>query len=164
MDKMNKSVIVGMAVLFLVLLLGAYYLYLNLEEPDTVTVSFNERWKIGSSEIEIGSNNDREIIPLLRFEYNGRKYTTFPDDNHDLSVKSVEPVIAPMSAILNGTGNDDAVNFQNFFIASHTSFWATNRRPTAIYVILDEKDVYYAIEGVYKESSGDYGTKGKDRE
>jgi hypothetical protein len=124
------------------------------EDKGSVEVSFDENWKMGSSEMEvIRAYHDPCLFcaprdgaaPSINFIYDGVNYSTSRKETSRIFVK---PEQVPKDALYANIKNSSQL-YQGLFVAARPMDMYPNSVIAAIYVMVDGKNVYYFIEEVY---------------
>lgn len=137
LKHVGKVLIVAIMVLVGTLLVGHYYDWPHSKEP--ITMGFDEEWRMGSSELEVGTvGGSCRIIPLLDFEYNGVNYTTYGDAG-----LPANPVFLDKKDVL--ISADGGRNFQKFYTKKDGDTIYT------LYAVVKDNNVYYVTEELYSE-------------
>ena len=155
MNSYKKVPVIAAIVFFGIFIAGCWYSW--PEELEPVTVSFDERWKVGADvavESEVYG-----MIPAITFEYNGGPYTT----TSDKEVLPANLIFTTVDKIM--TASETSQRYQAFYVArTGTDLMVGARNVCAMYVVVEDNNVYYAREIIYSKKYYSFSLKEKEAE
>jgi len=150
LNKKNLPVLVVIALLAITAALAWIYWP---ENKDSVEVNYDEKWKMGSDEMEVIKAYQEPcsfcyrggVAPSINFAFDGVNYTTSRQETNRLFVR---PSQVPKNELFANV-NETSKTYQKFFVAMKPWGLSPNSYIAAVYVVVDGKSVYYSVDEVY---------------